>query len=102
MINTSGILRVSVYETRSIHDSMNIKKKTNNEWSRDMRFPTMWYVRPAMAQISLCLSLEYYMAIELLTEHHLDLNECCTGWSESTRVNMPNWWKSHATAQIIS
>ena len=23
--------------------------------SRDMRFPTMWYVRPAKTQISLCI-----------------------------------------------
>ena len=23
--------------------------------SRDMRFPTMWYVQPAMAQTSLCM-----------------------------------------------
>ena len=29
-----------------------------------MRFPTMWYVRPAKPQISL--------AVKLLTEHHLE------------------------------
>ena len=46
----------------------------------DMRFPTMWYVRPAKAQTSsayvqtdqsLCSSLEYSMTVKLLTEHHM-------------------------------
>ena len=32
-----------------------------------MRFPTMWYVRPAKAQ-----TLEYSMSVKLLTEHHLE------------------------------
>ena len=61
----------------------------------DMRFPTMWYVRPAKAQISLraravwsepCQSLEYFMNVKLLTEHHLEflsLKGSCTGSSES-------------------
>ena len=26
-----------------------------NEMRRDMRFPAMWYVRPAQPQISLCI-----------------------------------------------
>ena len=46
-----------------------------------MRFPTMWYVRPAKAQTSLriravwsepCWSIEYSMTVKLLTEHHLE------------------------------
>ena len=49
--------------------------------SRDMRFPTIWYVRPAKTQISLriaqsdqsiCLSHEYYMTVKLLIEQHLE------------------------------
>ena len=51
------------------------------ELSHGMRFPTMWYVRPAKPQRSacayaqsdqsLCLSLEYSMSGKLLTEHQL-------------------------------
>ena len=70
--------------------------------SRDMRFPTMWYVRPAKPQ-SLCLSLEYSMNVKLLTEHHLEslsLKEFCTGLSESTLVKIPHCWKSHVAAHI--
>ena len=28
---------------------------SNTHLNRDMRFPTMWYVRPAEAQTSLCI-----------------------------------------------
>ena len=62
-----------------------------NHLSQCMRFPTMWYVRPAKPQISLCLSLEYSMTDKLLTEHHLDflrLKGGCRGSSESTHVKM--------------
>ena len=47
--------------------------------SRGMKFPTMWYVRPANAQSdqSLCQSLEYYMTVKLLTEHHLEAVQVC-------------------------
>ena len=40
-----------------------------NNMSQCMRFPTMWYVRPAKPQISLHihLSLEYSMTVRLLT-----------------------------------
>ena len=70
----------------------------------------MWYVRPAKAQIcasdqSLCSSLKYSMDVKLLTEHHLEflsLKGGCTGSYESTLVKMPDCWKSHATALIIS
>ena len=46
-----------------------------------MRFPKMWYVRPAKPQISrayaqsdqsLFQSLEYSMIVKLLTEHNLE------------------------------
>ena len=73
---------------------------------RDMRFPTMWFVRArkasdqpahayAQADQRLCLSLEYYMTLRLLTEHHLEflgLKGGCTGSSESTLVKMPHCW----------
>ena len=52
---------------------------------------------------SLCLSLEYSMTVELLTEHCLEflsLTGGCTGSSESTLVKMSNCWKSHAAAQL--
>ena len=70
-----------------------------------MRFPTIWYVRPAKPQISqsLCQSLEYSMADKLLTEHHLEfisLNGGYTGSSESRFVKMPHCWKSRVAAHL--
>ena len=53
---------------------------------------------------SLCLSLEYFMIVKLLAEHHLEclsLKGGCRGSSESTHVKMPHCWKSHALAQFI-
>ena len=43
------------------------------------------------------------MIVKLLTEHHLEflsLKGGCIGWSESTHVKMPHFWKSHALAQL--
>ena len=83
------------------------------QMSHDMRFSTMWYVRPSKLPISLrihavwsepLLSLEYSMNVKLLTEHHLEflsLKWGCTGFSESTLVKMPHCWKSHVTAHFI-
>ena len=76
--------------------------------SHNMRFPTMWYVRLAKAQIaqsdqSLCLSLEYSMTQRQLTVHHLEflsLKGDCTYSSESTLVKMPHCWKSHVAAHM--
>ena len=77
-----------------------------------MRFPTMWYVRPAKAQTSLriradwsepLLVVEYYVTVKLLTEHHLKflcLTGGCTGSSESTLIKMPHYWKSRVAAQL--
>ena len=66
-------------------------------------------LRPACAYAqsdqSLCLSLDYYMIVKLLTERHLEflsLKRGCTGSSESTHVKMPHCWKSHVTAHIIT
>ena len=43
------------------------------------------------------------MIVVLLTEPHLEflsLKGGCRGSSESTHVNMPHCWKSHALAQL--
>ena len=43
------------------------------------------------------------MIVKLLTEHHLEflsLKGGCRGPFESTLVNMPHCWKSHALAHI--
>ena len=78
-----------------------------------MRFPTMWYVRPASLRSvcayakydqSICYSLEYPLSVKLLTEHHLEflsLKGGCTGSSESTLVKMPHCWKSHVAAHFV-
>ena len=65
-------------------------------------------LRPACAYAqsdqSFCLSLEYFMNIKLLTEHHLEflsLKGGCTGSSESTLVKEPHCWKSHVTAHLV-
>ena len=62
--------------------------------SRGMRFPTMWYMRPAKAQRLdcayvqsdqiVCLSLEYSMTLtcDMILEF-LSLKGGCTGSSES-------------------
>ena len=59
----------------------------------------------AQSDQSLCQSLEYFMNIKLVTEHHLDflsVKGCCTGSSESTLVKMPHCWKSHVMAHICN
>ena len=51
-----------------------------------------------------CWSLEYFMIVKLLTEHHLEflsLKGGCRGSSVSTHVKMPHCWKSHSLAQVI-
>ena len=77
-----------------------------------MRFPTMWYVRPAKPQISLRICTVWsepllvawiFMTVKLLTEHHLEflgLTGGFSGLSESTLVKMPHCWKSHVAAQL--
>ena len=45
------------------------------------------------------------MIVKLLTEHHLEylsLKGDCTGSFESKDVKTPHFWKSHATAHILS
>ena len=75
----------------------------------------MWYIcmcdqqrlRPACAYAqtdqSLCKSLEYYLTVKLLTDHHLEflsLKGGCTGSSASTLVKMPHCWKTHVAAHM--
>ena len=45
------------------------------------------------------------MIVKLLNERHLkflSLKEGCRGSSGSTLVKMPNCWKSHAAAHLVS
>ena len=77
-----------------------------------MRFPTLWYVRPAKPQInlriaqsdqSLCKWLEHSMTVRLLPEQHLEflsLNGGCTGSSEFTLVKIPHCWKPQVMAHM--
>ena len=65
-------------------------------------------LRPACAYAqsgqSLCLSLEYSMSVQLLTEHYLEflsLKWGCTGSSESTLVKMAHCWKTGIAAQMF-
>ena len=58
----------------------------------------------AQSDQSLCLSLEYFMTVKLLTEHHLEflsLKRGSTGSSESILVKMPHCWKSHLIVHIV-
>ena len=72
--------------------------------SREMRFPTMCYVRYAQTDQSLCLSLNYYISVKLLIELNLvflSIQGGCTGSSESTLVKMAHCWKSHVTVKTF-
>ena len=54
-----------------------------------MRFPTMWYVRPAKPQIRAFASHLSILSVKLLIEHHLEflsLKGGCLGSSEFTIV----------------
>ena len=75
-------------------------------WVVYLRFPTMWYLRPARLRpliraFSSCLNT---LSLRLLTEHHLEflgLKGGCTGLSESTLVKIPHCWKSHVKAHFF-
>ena len=59
----------------------------------------------AQSDQSRCLSLEYYISVKLMTEHHLEflsLKGGCTGSSESILVQMPHCWKSHVMLKYNS
>ena len=59
--------------------------------SRNMKSPTMWYVRPAKAQVIL------YDSNTILSEF-LSLKWDCTGSSESILVKIPYCWNSNVAA----
>ena len=57
----------------------------------------------AQSDQSLCLTLEYFMTVKLITGHHLELlilKGGCTGSPESSLVRMPHCWKSRVTTQL--
>ena len=78
-----------------------------------MRFPTIWYVRPAKAQTSLricavcsepLLVACIFYDCKLLTDHHLEflsLKGDNTGLSDSTLVKIPHCCKSHVAAYML-
>ena len=55
--------------------------------SRDMRFSTMWCVRPAKPKISLIRAFASHLTILL---EFLSLKGGCTGWSESIYYTCQN------------
>ena len=58
----------------------------------------------AQSDRSLCYSLEYFMSVKQMTEHHLEFLSFkggCTGSSESTLVKIPHCWKSHVAAHLL-
>ena len=66
---------------RGLSNQYRFTEELVTNMSRDMRFPTMWYVDQqslrsacayAQSDQSPCLSLEYSMNVKLLTEHHLE------------------------------
>ena len=85
------------------------------QMSSDMRFPTMWYVRPTKPLISLRIRAVWSEPLMLVA---WVLYECwatdwATDWTsfgvsklksdsrlESTLVEMPHCWKSHVAAQM--
>ena len=81
--------------------------------SQCMRFPTMWYVRPAKPQISLRIRAVWSepllvawvffdcWATDWTHLEFLSLKGGCTGSSESIHVKMPHCWKSHVAAHFI-
>ena len=61
----------------------------------------------AYAQLdqSLCLSLEYFTTVLLLTENNLEflsLNGGHTGLFDSINAKMPQCWKSHLAAHVLT
>ena len=79
-----------------------LQKISRDYLGRGMRFPTMWFVRPAKPQISLHSLIrasssrsKNYMSVELLSEYHLEflsLKRGCTGSSEPIHIKIPHCW----------
>ena len=75
--------------------------------SRHMRFPTMWYVRPAKTQTRLrirAVQSEHLVVVWILIEQHFEfrsLKGSCTGSSESTLAQITHCWKSHFVTRVF-
>ena len=75
-----------------------------------MRFPTMWYVRPAKAQISLRIRAVWSEPLQVAwifyeckaTDRTLFRVSKLKGSSESTLVKMPHRWKAHVAAHVLN
>ena len=82
--------------------------------SRDMRFPTMWYMRLAKAQTSLRIRTVWSEPLPVpwifydcyATDRSAfgvsKLKGGCTGSSVSMLVKIPHCWKSHVMAYFVS
>ena len=76
--------------------------------SRDMRFPTIRYVRSAKAQnimrirsLIRAFASRLYILWLLSFCLNISLKGGCTGSSESTLVKMQHCWKSQVAAQLL-
>ena len=90
----------------------------NNQMSRYMRFPTMWYVRLASLRsactyaqpahthsliraFASCLNILWVLSYwPNIIWSFLSLKGDCKGSSESALYKMPHCWKSHVMAQM--
>ena len=77
--------------------------------SHDMRFPTMWYVRPAKAQTSLRIRAVWseplllaWIFYECWATQFLSSKGGYTGLSQSAHVKTPHSWRSHVTAHVFN
>ena len=115
-VNTLNIrtdkLRIDVTTVQAWYGRTPLCEKNYLKMSRDMSFPTMWYVRPATSQTSLRIRTVW---LEPLLDAWI-FYDCsatdrtafgvwgskrgCTGSSESTLVEMPHRRKSHVTAKM--
>ena len=91
---------------------MFVLRNKKNNLGQCMRFPTMWYVRPAKPQISLCIRTVWSEPLLVAWVFY----DCeATDWTpfgvsklkmrlqrlvQTTHVKMPHGWKSHALAQF--
>ena len=96
----------------SLVQSVNLIWKTISVWRQEISNNVVCATSKASDQpahkcsliraFASCLNI---LSVKLLTEHHLEflsLKRGYTGWSESTLVKMPHYWKSIVTAHFIS
>ena len=85
-------------ETQDINNTNDLQKKyrlrtVRKHMSPCMRFPTMWYMRPAKPPISLPIraiwsELEHSMIVKLLTEQHLEFLSLKGGCRGSSSIHL--------------